>query len=84
MLNPIVSSIVYAFDMLIIYIFFCRTSDKNTASAKCIFVGLVLFEFGSVCNLVFQNNLLVNTIVSIAIRFSFGVLSAWVIGNTCQ
>lgn len=74
MLNPIVSSIVYAFDMLIIYIFFCRTSDKNTASAKCIFVGLVLFEFGSVCNLVFQNNLLVNTIVSIAIRFSFGIL----------
>lgn len=71
MLNPMVSSIVYAFDMLIIYIFFSRISDRRTSTITCIFLGLALFELGSVFNLIFQNNLFVNTVISITIRFCF-------------
>lgn len=73
MLNPIVSCVVYASDMLIIYIFFSRTAEKSLSTLKCILLGLILFELGSVVNLVFQNNLWINTVVSIAIRIIFGI-----------
>ena len=68
MLNPIVSCVVYAFDMLIIYIFFSRIAERSISTLKCILLGLFLFELGSVVNLIFQNNLWINTVVSIAIR----------------
>lgn len=73
MLNPIVSCVVYASDMLIIYIFFSRTAERSISTLKCILLGLFLFELGSVVNLAFQNNLWINTIFSIAIRIFFGV-----------
>lgn len=73
MLNPVVSCAIYAFDMLIIYIFFSRIAEKGPSTVKCILIGFFLFEFGSACNLVFQNNLLINTIVSMAIRIGFGI-----------
>ncbi len=74
MLNPIVSCGVYAFDMLIIYIFFSRISAKTTSATKSLLIGLLLFELGSAANLLFQNNPFINTIVSIAIRITFAVL----------
>lgn len=74
MLNPIVSCVVYAFDMLIFYIFLSRTSEKSISSLRCIITGLILFELGSIINLIFQNNLWINTAVSIAIRICFGIL----------
>ena len=71
MLNPLVSCSVYGFEMLIIYVFFTRISERKTTSLKILFVGLVLFEAGSALNLLFQNNLWINTVVSIAIRVLF-------------
>lgn len=73
MLIPGVSCVVYAFDMLIIYIFFSRSAEKKISTLKCILLGLSLFELGSVINLVFQNNLWINTAVSITIRICFGI-----------
>lgn len=74
MLNPVVSCGVYAFDMLIIYIFFSRISDKKVSSLKSFLLGLLLFELGSAINLIFQNNIWINTIVSFAIRIVYGFL----------
>lgn len=74
MLNPIVSGVVYAFDMLIIYVFFSRASDKRFLAYKCLLVGLLIFEMGSVINLLFQNNLWINTIASVVIRICFALL----------
>lgn len=74
MLNPIVSSVVYAFDMLIVYIFFSRITEKAISTLKCFLLGLFLFEIGSVFNLLFQNNLLINTILSISIRILFALI----------
>lgn len=73
MLNPIVSCVVYAFDMLIIYIFFSRTAEKSVSTFKSILFGLLLFEVASSINVLFQNNLWINTVVSIMIRISFGI-----------
>lgn len=71
MLNPFVSCAVYAFDMLIAYVFFSRTSEKVLSTFRCYIYGLLLFEIGSVVNLLFHNNLWINTFVSIAIRIIF-------------
>lgn len=72
MLNPAVSCAVYAFDMLIIYVFFSRIAEKVFSTFKCVLAGLFIFELGSAFNLAFQNNLVINTIVSIVIRIGFG------------
>lgn len=74
MLNPIVSSIVYAAEMQIISIFFNRISEKKLPILKSFFIGILLFEFGSFINLVFQNNTWINTFFSILIQCSFGLL----------
>lgn len=73
MRDPVISCIVYAFDMLIVYIFYSRIAEKRLSTCKCVLLGLFLFELGSAVNIVFQNNPLVNAIVSIIIRFCFGV-----------
>lgn len=72
MLNPVVSCAVYAVDMIIIYLFFSRIAEKKISTLKCLLFGLFLFEVGSAFNLTFQNNLLINTLVSIATRIVFG------------
>lgn len=72
MLNPVVSCAVYAVDMIIIYLFFSRIAEKKISTLKCLLFGLFLFEVGSALNLVFKNNLLINTLVSIATRLIFG------------
>lgn len=72
MLNPVVSCAVYAVDMIIIYLFFSRIAEKKISTLKCLLFGLFLFEVGSALNLVFKNNLLINTLVSIATRIIFG------------
>lgn len=74
MLNPLVSCSVYAFEMLIIYVFFSRISDRKITTLKTFLIGILLFEAGSGINLLFQNNLWINTAVSIAIRILFCVL----------
>ena len=74
MLNPLVSCSVYAFEMLIIYVFFSRISDRKATVLKTFLIGILLFEAGSGFNLLFQNNLWINTAVSIAIRVLFCVL----------
>lgn len=72
MLNPVVSCAVYAVDMIIIYLFFSRIAEKKISTLKCLLFGLILFEVGSALNLTFQNNLLINTLVSIATRIILG------------
>lgn len=72
MLNPVVSCSVYAVDMIIIYLFFSRIAEKKISTLKCLLFGLILFEVGSALNLTFQNNLLINTLVSITTRIVFG------------
>ncbi len=73
MRDPVISCAVYAFDMLIIYIFFSRIAEKRFSTGKCVLLGLILFELGSVVNLIFRNNALINSFVSIVTYFCFGV-----------
>lgn len=74
MLNPFVSSAVYALEMLIYYIFFYRVVPRKAAQWKCFLIGTVIFEACSALNLVFHNNLVVNTISSVAAMLAFSTL----------
>lgn len=65
MLNPLVSGAVYALEAVIFYVFFARVSTPKLSRWKILLIGLGLFEIGSVFNILFQNTVLVNTIVTL-------------------
>ena len=65
MLNPLVSGTVYALEAVIYYVFFARISTPQLSRWKIFLIGLFLFEIGSVFNILFQNTVLVNTIVTL-------------------
>ena len=65
MLNPLVSGTVYALEAVIIYVFFTRISTPKLSRWTILLIGLFLFEIGSVFNILFQNTVLVNTIVTL-------------------
>lgn len=63
--NPIISCGIYAAEMVIYMIFFSLIAERKTSKLLCILVGLFLFELGSGVNLLFHNNVWVNTTASI-------------------
>lgn len=65
MSNPIMSCGIYAVEMVIYFIFFSLISERKTSRLMCLVCGLFLFEIGSAVNLLFHNNVLLNTITSI-------------------
>ena len=74
MLNPIVSSIVYLTEMLVVCVFYSRISENKVSIGKCLLVGFLLFEVASVVNVVFKNNVVINTGTSLVACFLFAVL----------
>lgn len=67
MLNPIISSIVYAVEALIYSAFFSRISEPRFCKWKCVLIGICFFEIGSIFNLFSKNTAIVNTIVIIPV-----------------
>lgn len=65
MLNPVISVIVYFAEMLISYIFFSSTTEKKYASGKFLLIGTALFGAACMANLLFKNNVVVNTATTI-------------------
>ena len=74
MFNPFVSSAIYAIEMLIVYIFLSRVAERQMNHVKCLLWGLLLFDAGSFGNLIFQNNIYINTIGSIIIKAAFALI----------
>lgn len=74
MRDPAISCCVYFFDLLIIYVFLSRIAPKKVPALRCFLIGILLFELGSAINLVFRNNIWINTIVSFGIRVAYGLL----------
>lgn len=74
MLNPLISGIVFGAEMLVIYIFYSRIAENELPIGKCLLIGLALFQCGSAINLLFQNNVMINTIATVGINLLFAVL----------
>ena len=71
MSNPIISCGIYAAEMVIFYLFFSLIAVRKTSRLVCLICGLFLFEIGSAVNLLFHNNVLLNTITSICSKALF-------------
>ena len=75
MLNPICSLCVYLTEMVIAYIFFSSIFEHRIPRTKCLLVGCILFITGSLLNLFFENNPLVNFVTTIHITLLFSIVS---------
>lgn len=71
MLNPMVSVTVYLTEMLISYIFFSNVFEKRLSSRKCLLIGCLLFAMGSVTNILFGNNGVINSLVTVFLNSLF-------------
>lgn len=71
MSNPVFSCGIYAVEMIIFFIFFSLISERKISKILCLIGGLFLFEIGSAANLLFHNNVLLNTIISIISKALF-------------
>lgn len=74
MLNPFIASLVYQSEMLISYIFYSNISEKRKSSSKIWIVGFVLYEFGAIANLLFENNPLINVCTSVLVHIIFSIV----------
>lgn len=74
MLNPFISVVVYFTEMLISYIFFSNTADRRFPSGKCLLIGAAIFGAACMANLLFRNNVLINTLSTVAANFLFACL----------
>lgn len=74
MLNPYISCGIYAAEFVIFYIFYSRIGQKRFSSYISFFIGLMLFEVGSLLNLWFENNVGINTLASITIKILFSLI----------
>lgn len=73
MLNPIIASLVYQSEMLISYIFYSNVSEKRKSSPKVWVIGFVLFELGTMANLLSGNNALINVCISVLVHVVFSI-----------
>lgn len=73
MLNPAISSVVFASEMLIAYIFFSNMFEKRFPIVKCLGIGSLLYICCAVANLLSSNNGIVNlaTATIINVLFSY-------------
>lgn len=75
MLNPVCSLCVYFTEMVIAYIFFSSIFEYRISKVKCLVAGCILFITGSLLNLFFENNPIVNFTTTILITLLFSIFS---------
>ena len=71
MLNPWISLAVYQTEMLICYTFFSAIFTRRMDSMRCLLVGFLLFAVGSVVNLLFGNNGVLNATATLLLSSLF-------------
>ena len=69
--NPYIVTAIYISEFLIFYIFYSRIGYRKYNKTITISAGLLLFEAGAVLNLLFHNNVFVNTFAFLIIKFIF-------------
>ncbi len=74
MLNPWISLAVYQTEMLISFIFFSTVSPRRMTGGRCLLTGFLLFAAGSVVNLIFGNNGVLNSAVTVLLNSLFACL----------
>lgn len=76
MTNPAIAFTIYFLEMLIAYVFFSKISERKHSVAVSLGIGTLIFGIGAVISLFFKNDLLVNSLLMLAMHFLF-VLSCF-------
>ena len=59
--NPAITFLTYFLEMMVAYIFFSRISERKHSVIVSLGIGMVVFGVGAVANLIFDNNLFINS-----------------------
>lgn len=71
-MHPIVYVFVYLFEMLIVYLFFSKISEKRYPIGSCLGIGIVLFGLSALQNIALNHsNVLINISVTAIVIFTF-------------
>lgn len=71
MLNPFFSLCVYLIEMLISYVFYASLLEHKFTTVKVFLIGVGLFIFGSVVNIILRNNGAINALTTCVINIFF-------------
>lgn len=71
MLNPFFSLCVYLIEMLISYVFYASLLEHKFTTVKVFLIGVGLFTFGSVVNIILRNNGAINALTTWVINLFF-------------
>ena len=74
MTNPAIAFSTYFLEMLIAYIFFSKISERKHSVTISFGIGALIFGIGAAINLLFKNNLLVNSFLMLVMHFLFVLL----------
>lgn len=74
MTNPAIAFSTYFLEMLIAYIFFWKISERKHSVTISFGIGALIFGIGAAINLLFKNNLLVNSFLMLVMHFLFVLL----------
>ena len=72
--NPAITFLTYFLEMMVAYIFFSRISERKHSVIVSLGIGMVVFGVGAVANLIFDNNLFINSFMMLLMHFMFVVL----------
>lgn len=74
MLNPITTIIFYITEMLISYTFFSGIAKRKTSIFSILLTGIIIFNLGTIINLLFSDNIIINTTVGLVLNLVFAAL----------
>ena len=74
MLNPVVSFLLYFVELLISYVVFSYVSERKLGIVIVFAIGLIIYEFGALINLAFNNTVWLNSIYTVFSTFLFAVV----------
>lgn len=74
MTNPAIAFLTYFLELIVAYIFFSRISERKYPVIISLGIGAIIFGIGAVMNLIFKNNLLINSFLMLMMHFLFVLL----------
>ena len=71
MTNPVIAFCTYFLEMLVAYLFFSNISERKHSVPVSLVIGAIIFGIGAFANLLFKNDLLVNSLLMLVMHLLF-------------
>lgn len=74
MLNPVVSFLVYLFEMLVSFFLFSSVGGRKKPIYITLIIGVVIYSSGAFINLVFHNSIVINSLYTLMMQAIYALL----------